>query len=483
MSRRGLAGLHRALAAAALILGYAMAAPAMAQQTAPTPNTAGVDPVHIGVASCAGNNCHGAVQPLKSSHVDQNEYLIWRQKDKHSKAFAVLREERGLRIARNLGLPDAEHAKICLDCHADNVAQDRRGPSFQIADGVGCEACHGGAQNWLGTHVSGVNHAADIAAGMYPTDRPVERAERCVRCHIGDDKRFASHDIMGAGHPPLPFELATFTAIQPAHFTVDKDYVERKGRPNDIMFWAVGQAVDLRSRMEKVLDPNNAPKGVNPELSLFDCQACHHGVPQSSPDNAQAKQAALDRLQWRKRTGIQCKERLGGTGSEVETGCPGTLRLYDASGVMLRTIAARVAPDAAKELTDRLVALHRASKEKGDYWEGVKREATALKEAANKLVPVLAKHEFNQADAKALAQAVIAQAAGGEDLDYSAAQQQTMALGSIFAAMRALNLANEAQLKALDEALGKVYEAAADDQTYRPEKFAQALKEVEAKLP
>ena len=454
MKRLGLVGLHRALAAAALILGCAIAVPAPAQQTAAQPNTAGVDPVHIGVASCAGNNCHGAVQPLRNSHVDQNEYLIWRQKDKHSKAFAVLREERGLRIARNLGLPDAEHAKVCLDCHADNVAQDRRGPLFQIADGVGCEACHGGAQNWLGTHVSGVNHAADIAAGMYPTDRPVERAERCMRCHIGDDKRFANHDIMGAGHPPLPFELATFTAIQPAHFTVDKDYVERKGRPNDIMFWAVGQAVDLRTRMEKVLDPNNAPKGANPELAVFDCQACHH---------------AMTQLQWQKRQST-------GLG-------PGRHRLYDASAVMLRTIAARVAPDAAKELNDHLVALHRATTEKGDYWAGVQREATALKDIANKLVPVLAKHEFNQADAKALAQAVIAQGATGGDLDYSAAQQQTMALGSIFAAMRGLGFANEAQLKALDDALGGVYEAAANDQTYRPEKFAQTLKEVEAKLP
>jgi len=150
---------------------------------------------------------------------------------------------------------------------------------------------------------------------------------------------------------------------------------------------------------------------------------------------------------------------------------------------MLRTIAARVAPDTAKELNDHLVALHRATTEKGDYWAGVQREATALKDIANKLVPVLSKHEFNQADAKALAQAVIAQSTTGEDLDYSAAQQQTMALGSIFAAMRGLGFANEGQLKALDDALGSVYEAAANDQTYRPEKFAQALKEVEAKLP
>jgi Cytochrome c554 and c-prime len=453
MSRRVMGGVRRVIIGVAALV--ALAAPALAQQTAPSPNTAGVDPVHVGVASCAGNNCHGAVQPLKNSHVEQNEYLIWRQKDKHSKAYAVLREERGLRIARNLGLQDAEHAKVCLDCHADNVPAERRGPSFQISDGVGCEACHNGAQTWLGTHVSGVNHAADLAAGMYPTDRPMERAERCTRCHIGDDKRYASHDIMGAGHPPMPFELDTFTAIQPAHFVVDKDYVERKGRPNDIQIWAIGQAIDLHHRMDKVLDPQYAPKGANPELALFDCQACHH---------------AMNQLQWQKRQAI-------GLG-------PGRLRLYDATAVMLGAIASRVAPDAAKQLGDHLVALHQATVEKKpDYWADVQREATALRDAADKLVPMLQKHNFDKADAKALAQAVIAVGTDNGDLDYSAAQQETMALQSIAAAMRAFNFADDGQLKALEDALGGLYEAAANDQDYRPDKFAQALKGVEAKLP
>jgi hypothetical protein len=38
-------------------------------------------------------------------------------------------------------------------------------------------------------------------------------------------------------------------------------------------------------------------------------------------------------------------------------------------------------------------------------------------------------------------------------------------------------------LKGLDDALGKVYEAAADDQKYRPDTFVQALKDFESKLP
>ena len=47
-----------------------------------------------------------------------------------------------------------------------------------------------------------------------------------------------------------------------------------------MQMWLVGQAVDLRKRMDLLLDPDNAPKGANPELFLFDCQACHHGMNQ-----------------------------------------------------------------------------------------------------------------------------------------------------------------------------------------------------------
>jgi hypothetical protein len=113
----------------------------------------------------------------------------------------------------------------------------------------------------------------------------------------------------------------------------------------------------------------------------------------------------------------------------------------------------------------------------------VQREATAVGQAADKLIPVMQQHNFDQADAKALAKAVIALGATGEDLDYSSAQQQTMALQSIVAMMKAFGFADQGQLKALEDSLGSLFEAASDDQTYRPEKFAQALKDLDAKLP
>jgi hypothetical protein len=418
------------------------------------------DGIHLGVASCAGDNCHGAASRPAGARVPQNEYLIWKTRDKHAKAYAVLTNDVGKRIAANLGLKNgAENDPMCLSCHTDYVAPNQRGPRYQLADGVGCEACHGGASGWLGPHISGGSHAANVAAGLYQTDDAQARADRCLSCHIGDGskvgdaKREITHTIMGAGHPPMPFELDTYTAIEPAHYVVDQGYTARgKKAPNDLQVWAVGQAVDLKKRMAEVLDPANAPKGANPELVLFDCQACHH---------------AMNKLQWRPRAAV-------GLG-------PGKLRLYDASAVMSAIAASRGAPQAAPQLAEHLKALHAATAEGGDYWAAVKRQAELLQQDADKIVAAAAAHNFNREDAKALLQSVIA--VGGQDLDYSAARQEVMALSSIVAGMKALGFADENQSKTLNDALGPAFDAVADDQTYSPDSFLQALRQFQAKLP
>lgn len=433
--------LRRFLMAAALV---ALATPGLAQ-------TMSSDAKHLGVQSCAGNNCHGAVKPLPGSHVPQNEYFIWAYKDKHAQAYAVLSNDRSKRIAKNLGLADATTAPLCLDCHADNVPPERRGPQFQLSDGVGCEACHGAAQSWLGTHLSGYDHKANLAAGLYPTDNATARAARCMACHVGDNQRFANHTLMGAGHPPTPFELDTYTAIEPAHFVVDDSYVARKGRPNDIQVWAVGQAVAVKMRMDLILDPGNAPKGLNLELSLFDCQSCHH---------------SMKELQWQART---------------TTGLPpGHIKFFDANGVMLAIAAGHVKSVPGTEIVQHMIALQAAL---GKGWDAVRSEATAIKSAADQLIPALAEHEWTRADAIGLAHTVVTSALDGNDLDYSGAQQQVMALGSVLAAMKQLGYADGTQLAALNDAMGPLYTEVADDQAYDPDKYKQALTAFNAKLP
>ncbi len=319
---------------------------------------------------------------------------------------------------------------------------------------MGCEACHGGASKWLGVHLSGVGHSANIAAGLYPTERPVARADKCLTCHFGDptdEKRFVTHLIMGAGHPRMGFELDTYTAAEPAHYTVDQSYIERKGPVNEVQIWAVGQAVSLVRRMDALLDPKHAPKGLQPELVLFDCQSCHH---------------AISQIRWRPRSST-------GLG-------PGAVKLYDANAVMLRVVAARVAPATAKALSEHMLALHHATTEN---WEAVVREAAEVRRAAIELEQSLSGRDFTRDDMKGLAEGVVSIALSGDDTDYSGAEQATMALGSIASAMRMSGYLTSEQTKAMNNALSGLYETIADDATYHPETFVRAMKDFQKTIP
>ena len=92
---------------------------------------------HLGVASCSNSVCHGASQVFRDSHVMQNEFAVWQETDPHAKAYALLEQPASREIARKLGLGSATEAKICLDCHADNVPAAQRGERFQLSDGLG----------------------------------------------------------------------------------------------------------------------------------------------------------------------------------------------------------------------------------------------------------------------------------------------------------------------------------------------------------
>ena len=382
--------------------------------------------LHIGVTSCAGSTCHGATSPWENSTVLQNEYITWSQKDSHSKAYTVLRNDASKRIATNLGLPNAHEADLCLDCHADNAPKEKRGRFFQISDGVACEACHGGAQRWLGIHISGAaNHQDNLNAGMYPTEDPVKRAELCLSCHFGDDKKFVTHRIMGAGHPRMSFELDTFTAIQPAHYVIDDDYRKRKSVANGIRTWAIGQAIALKRRVHAATDPKRGWDGLVPELVLFDCQACHH--PLTAPT-----------WQVRPSTGLP----------------PGVIKFDDSNALMLGIIASHVDSELGATFKQQVKALL-AGTLQGQ--EAYKAAANALKETADGLVAKFSTHAFGKDDITAMMNGVLAQAAAAEYSDYAGAEQAAMALSAIASAARSAGIVDLA--KAIDTPLDKAFNA------------------------
>src|SRR3569833_1830392 len=200
----------RASAIALLLLSHA----ALAATPASAPLTQGTSK-HMGVTSCASSVCHGAVTPSNTYDVLLNEYVTWSHEDAHSKAYTALCSPRAWSMAQKLGLPSAATAKICLDCHADNVPPERRGSKFSFMDGVGCEACHGGSERWITTHTSRrATYAENGGKGMYPSANLHERVTLCLSCHYGTADKFATHRIMAAGHPRLSFELDTFQAIE-----------------------------------------------------------------------------------------------------------------------------------------------------------------------------------------------------------------------------------------------------------------------------
>jgi len=402
------------------------------------------DSVHLGVASCASSACHAAAQPISDKiTVLQNEFITWQKYDKHAKAYAVLLNDASKRIARNLGLKKPAHeSSLCLDCHADNTT--KQGATFQITDGVGCEACHAGGQSWLGIHISAAGHDANVKAGMYPTEDPTARAKLCLSCHFGDQNKFVTHRIMGAGHPRMNFELDTFTAIQPAHFKVDDDYIERKRVITGAQTWAIGQALAVATVMDGLADNKRNRQGLFPELVFFNCYACHE---------------QMSNINW---------------SSQTQTNLmPGMVRLNDANLIMLELITGVFDEALGKTIRAKTRKLHGASQ---SSFGAMTAAAKDLKATAENAAAMLSSKTFDQATMMALFNAVRNAGIKGRFVDYMAAEQAAMALGSLADAMKQAGFVTDGQYSTLSGQITAVFEAVSKDEAYSRSRFAKALK-------
>ena len=396
---------------------------------------------HMGVATCATSQCHGSAVPRDGSNVLQNEYVTWTQDDPHSRAYEVLNSEQSRAIALRLGIPSATKAKICLDCHADNVPVSQRGERFHLSDGVGCEACHGGAENWLASHynVPAVTAEANRAAGMYPTHQVAARGELCLSCHLGTRSKFATHDIMAAGHPRLAFELDTFselwrTAGRQPHYKVDKDYRDRKGDISHVDTWAAGVVAESRQRLSLVASKEFSGDSLFPELGLYDCHACHR---------------SMKTVQWR------ALPRHGGVG-------PGQPFLHDGTLVMSMVLARVVAPAQADAIETGLVTLHRAG---GNSVAAIQDAARSLDATLGSLQDALSSARLQNRE-MALLRELLATGAEGNYLDYISAEQAFMAVQMLVISIGDPSL--EKRLDAIADTLN-------NDERYRPARFAAML--------
>ena len=379
---------------------FAVLALCACSASAPADESAVNDYKHMGVASCASSVCHGKITPQKDRNVALNEYTIWTRDDRHSQAYNRLKSPLALQIGAKLALANPSNAKICIDCHADAATGPKVGPKFRLTDGVGCEACHGGAEKWIESHAQPTaTHKDNIARGMYPTERPLQRATLCLTCHLGTRDKFATHVIMGAGHPRLSFELEAFTANQPAHYVVDADYVTRKGKIDGMNMWVTGQ-IENAERLLTLLQSNLLmPSGMIPELSFYECFGCHH---------------ATDNIRW----------------SRVRAGPginPGTLRLQKQNLLMLQAVAEAVDPDGLADLVAGTDNLIRAGQT----------DAAAVRAAAQRLLERLRSDEkwstrvYSPLEVAKVRKILVRLAAEDRASDFGAAEQIVMGVDSL----------------------------------------------------
>lgn len=403
---------------------------------------ASAEPLHtnsrfMGVGSCSSSNCHGNVKPLAGSPVLQNEYYTWLKHDKHSRAYSVLSSDDGKRMASLLGIADATKDRLCLECHATYVPdQEPRGERFQIEDGVSCESCHGAAERWLSTHTdSDATHKENLANGLADIVPLPERATLCLSCHQGDKNKWVSHDLYGAGHPRLTFELDTFGALQPKHWVVDKDYVQRKEAYIPVRAWLVGQATHAREVLRVLRNPERAKKGQFPELSIFDCFSCHH---------------SLTEKQWKHRT-------YGGK--------PGRLKLNLPSLVILQHAITALDPSLASAMETQMKTIHDSYQEDG---------APAALEILSRLIDgqvadLSARVSADEATCTALLKGLVSFSARTPSPTYEIAEQIAMGIQAVLASSPALGKRHQA-------ALDKVFATLSSSERFDPTPFIGAIR-------
>ena len=440
------------LGAAALLAGLAaMIGPLPASAVATLQSSAGV--AHVGVATCSGSTCHGRSEAT-GKIVRQDELRIWQDESSpsgaHSRAWRVLTEPRSKAIARRLGIGEATTAPMCLGCHATPVPSGARGARFQVSDGVGCEGCHGAAGKWLSSHYAvGASHSANVARGMVPLENPRARAAQCLDCHFGsaDRGQVVNHRIMAAGHPRISFELDLFSTLQ-QHHNEDDDYVARKGRPNSVQVWAIGQAMALDRALSLFSNSVRSSEGVFPEFYFFDCHTCHRRISDSPAFEPTAVNNPV---------------------RPIPRGMPA---FNDENMIMLAAAARAISPQLAQRFDGDSRAFHQAI---ATDRAATIAAAARLRESASALSSAFARTPFGRAQVFDIIDTITSNAITLRFTDYAGSVQAVMATDTLLSSLVNSRQVSSQSAQAIRTDINAAYRAVRDPNSYDPREFQASL--------
>lgn len=292
-----------------------------------------LQPLYFGNTRCGvgGPGCHespkapakdeatlGGFSTVFSRHTEMG---VWNGQDKHKIATSVLNGPLGKRIAEQMHIKgEITNAttptqwRQCLSCHGVVVDDktpidiDSFGAQQRVESGVSCVVCHGAYRNWVNKHIEVFGDWAKLTReekarkyGLRDLWDPVNRAELCGSCHVGDvaQGRVVTHEMYAAGHPPLPgFEVVTFGEAMPRHWETLKEKYDRLpklkntydhayhiGLPTEEQqrLLLTGAAVAFRQSVtlaDSLARASQVEGKRNdwPEFALYDCYACHHDL-------------------------------------------------------------------------------------------------------------------------------------------------------------------------------------------------------------
>lgn len=257
-------------------------------------------PKYVGVKQCA--QCH-------SNENNLNDWLtlvvtdVWKN-DAHSRSHLALSSSNEI----TKRIEDALHIKAkdnqnCVACHTKATGEPAV-PADEalltrglIHDGISCETCHGPGSEYLLPHQNDPQwrfKSSDEKAklGMVDLRNPRLKADNCLSCHLGnvDQHKVVTHEMYAAGHPPLTgFEMETFGHAMPSHWkrVWEKPEVIQKAAKkanyqteldSETQRALVGNLMALRGTVGLLKDQAGANPLKWPELSHYDCQACHHDL-------------------------------------------------------------------------------------------------------------------------------------------------------------------------------------------------------------
>lgn len=216
--------------------------------------------------------------------------MIYERRDRHAVAHGILGKGTSLRIAEALGIVgDPGKAAQCNVCHApmQGVPLERLAKAAQADRGVGCESCHGPAENYLLFHtLRDVNFQQIVATGLRDLNDIYGRANTCIACHLNLDE-----PIRAAGHPELHFELDGQCAAQPPHYKDERPALGPRS-------WLTGQAAALRElagwKLAAKRDDRLAVRWKATLWLLLKTEAGKKSLPEG--ENFAAMQSAADKL-------------------------------------------------------------------------------------------------------------------------------------------------------------------------------------------